>query len=153
MEKKLGCDACYREIYEYNVLTMQEPGKGIPENSDPRDYCVVVADDGKAYAISVNDDAYKRRIRKYENIPQDKEIETKVKPLSEMTGYFVTIDSYGEEYVYGEECMSLQSKWQQEIKDKLNEIIAKNGITTEDSNTKTAKQITKRTNEVNSKKQ
>lgn len=56
MEKVLGYDCDGIEIYEYRVLRAiwsNDIDIEELENADPRLYCTVVANDGKAYAISV----------------------------------------------------------------------------------------------------
>ena len=126
-EEKLGHDKDYWTIYEFNILSMVDRHRYKLNDCDPRDYCVVVADDGKAYAISVYDEAYARKIRAYENIPEGEEIPTVVKPISEMTNYFVLIDDDGDNILYGEESWFME-KDQKELKKKLNEIISKTPI-------------------------
>lgn len=141
IEEKLGHDKVYWSIYEFNILSMLDNHRYKLDNCDPRDYCAVVAYDGKAYAISINDEAYARKIRAYENIPEGEEIPTVVKPISEMTNYFVLLDDYGENFVYGEESMWMSSE-QKKLKEKLNSILLKQS-TAIDNNSEGAKVLVK----------
>ena len=88
------------------------------EDADPREYCAVIADDGNAYAISVHDNWYSDLIRKRENILNDENIKTIVKPISEMINYelAMTQGANGLEYRY-------YDFDHQELKNKLNKIL------------------------------
>ncbi len=90
MDDILGYDCDGKEIYEYRILrAIWSNDIDIEElvDADPRQYCALIGDDGKAYAISVFDNWHKDLIRKRENIKDDEEISTIVKPISEMVNY------------------------------------------------------------------
>lgn len=90
MEKVLGYDCDGREIYEYRILRSifsNDIDIEDLEDADPRMYCAVVANDGKAYAISVFDWWNKALIRKRENIKENEEIPIIIKSIDEMENY------------------------------------------------------------------
>lgn len=77
MEKVLGYDCDGREIYEYRILRAifsNDIDIEELEDADPRMYCAVIGNDGKAYAISVLDWWHKDLIIKREKLNEDKEI-------------------------------------------------------------------------------
>jgi len=84
----LGHDCDGREIYEGDVLAdMWRTFKETKDLEDPRLYYVVVADDGKAYAISINDNVYASEIRNKEHIPDNEDIPQLIKPINTMEYY------------------------------------------------------------------
>ena len=114
----LGYDCDGQEIYEYRILrgifTNDIPISDLPF-TDPRIYCAVVADDGRAYAISVYDWYFKEEIRAFENIGEDEEIPTIIKPISEMEDYEISFHFGWEEWYYDLD--------KEELKDKLNSLL------------------------------
>lgn len=87
-DEVLGHDCDGREIYEGDVLAdMWRTFKETEDLEDPRLYYVVVADDGKAYAISINDNVYASEIRNKEHIPDNEDIPQLIKPINTM-GYY-----------------------------------------------------------------
>lgn len=123
MDEVLGYDCNGNEIYEFMILGgiwTNDIDISELEDTDPRQYCAVVADDGKAYAISVFDHWNKELIRERENIPDDEEIPTIIKPISEMEGYEITVwcGAYGLEDRYYDLCTD-------ELKNKLNKMLGK----------------------------
>ena len=124
----LGYDCDGKEIEEFRVLrAIWSNDFDIDEldNVDPRQYCAVVADDGKAYAISVYDHYDKDRIRKYENLKEDEDIPRKIKPISEMVNYEVA-ECYGNNALFYE--------YKDEIKSELNRLLKEKN--TKDKNMK-----------------
>lgn len=123
MNEILGYDCNGNEIYEFMILGgiwTNDIDISELEDTDPRQYCAVVAEDGKAYAISVFDHWNKELIRERENIPDDEEIPTIIKPISEMEGYEITVwcGAYGLEARYYDLCTD-------ELKNKLNKMLGK----------------------------
>lgn len=123
MNEILGYDCNGNEIYEFMILGgiwTNDIDISELEDTDPRQYCAVVAEDGKAYAISVFDHWNKELIRERENIPDDEEIPTIIKPISEMEGYEITVwcGAYGLEDRYYDLCTD-------ELKNKLNKMLGK----------------------------
>lgn len=103
MEKVLGYDCDGREIYEYRILRAifsNDIDIEDLEDADPRMYCAVVANDGKAYAISVFDWWNKALIRKRENIKENKEIPLIIKTIDEMKNYELAMCDGGEKEFY-----------------------------------------------------
>ncbi len=84
----LGYDCDHNEIYEGDILTdMWAATENIEDLEDPRMYCAVVADDGKAYAISICDRDRASAIRNKEYIPDDEDIPQLIKPINTMQNY------------------------------------------------------------------
>ena len=84
----LGYDVDDREIYEGDLLAdMWVNFTKTEDLEDPRRYCAVVADDGKAYAISIQDTIYAVEIRNKENIPDNEDIPQLIKPINTMEHY------------------------------------------------------------------
>ncbi|MBO4292898.1 MAG: hypothetical protein J5881_00700 [Clostridia bacterium] len=103
MEKVLGYDCDGREIYEYRILRAifsNDIDIEDLEDADPRMYCAVVANDGKAYAISVFDWWNKALIRKRENIKENEEIPIIIKSIDEMKNYELAMCDGGEKEFY-----------------------------------------------------
>ena len=95
MDEILGYDCDGYEIYEFMILRAiwsNDIDINLLEDSDPRQYCAIIGEDGNAYAISVYDWWYKELIRKRENIPDDEEIPVIVKPISAMQNYECAVD-------------------------------------------------------------
>ena len=104
MEKVLGYDCDGREIYEYRILRAifsNDIDIEDLEDADPRMYCAVVANDGKAYAISVFDWWNKALIRKRENIKENEVIPIIIKSIDEMKNYELAMcDGDEKEFYY-----------------------------------------------------
>ena len=119
MNDILGYDCDGNEIYEYRILrAIWSNDIDIKElkDADPRQYCAIYADDGKAYAISVYDWWNKDLIRKRENIVNDEEIPVIIKPIEEMVNYEVATCN-------GNDFSFYYSLDRNEIKRKLNNIL------------------------------
>lgn len=96
MNDVLGYDCDGEEIEEYRILRFpfsayienleEEPGV------DPRFYCPVRTNDGKSYLISVYDDWFCNRIRRYEKIGETEGIPIKIKNIEEAVHYEVAFD-------------------------------------------------------------
>lgn len=87
-DEVLGHDCDGREIYEGDVLAdMWRTFNETEDLEDSRLYCAVVADDGKAYAISINDNVYASEIRNKEHIPDNEDIPQLIKPINTMQWY------------------------------------------------------------------
>ena len=122
MEKVLGYDCDGREIYEYRILRAifsNDIDIEELEDADPRMYCAVIGNDGKAYAISVLDWWHKDLIIKREKLNEDKEIPVIVKPIKEMENYELAMSDGGKEEFYYDFNRN-------ELKDRLNNIIKNN---------------------------
>lgn len=121
MNDCLGYDCDGNEIYEYRILR-DVWSNDIPieelDGADPRFYCALVGEDGKAYAISVYDWNNKELIRKRENIIEE-EIPVIVKPIEEMKNYEVAMSDGGNEKFY-------YSFDRDELKEQLNNYLKKN---------------------------
>ncbi len=121
MNDCLGYDCDGNEIYEYRILRAVW-SNDIPieelNGADPRFYCAIVGEDGKAYAISVYDWYNKDLIRKRENIIEE-EIPVIVKPIEEMKNYEVAMSDGGNEKFY-------YSFDRDELKEQLNNYLKKN---------------------------
>ena len=116
----LGYDCDHNEIYEFMILrAIWSNDIDIEDlkDEDPRQYCAVIANDGKAYAISVFDIQYSKLIRERENIPDDQEIPTIVRPISDMEGYELATCRNGEKTLYYDFPLV--------VKKDLNDILAK----------------------------
>lgn len=118
MNKVLGNDCNGKEIYEYSIL-IAELSNDIDiedlKNADPRHYCALVAEDGKAYAISVYDWWNNELIRERENLKRDQEIPVIIKPISEMKKYECALKNDDKEFYYDSD--------DKELKHQLNKII------------------------------
>ena len=117
----LGYDCDGNAIYEYRILrAIWSNDIDIEElvDADPRQYCAVVGEDGKSYAISVYDWWNKELIKERENITEE-EIPVIVKSIEEMVNYEVATCNGGEDEFY-------YSFNRQELKDKLNNILKEN---------------------------
>lgn len=122
MDDILGYDCDGKEIYEYRILRAiwsNDVDIEKLEESDPRQYCAIIANDGNAYAISVYDWWNKDLIRKREGIDYSEDIPIIVKPISDMENYEVAECSDGE-FFY--------SLDRDELKEQLNAIIKKNKL-------------------------
>ena len=122
MEKVLGYDCDGREIYEYRILRAifsNDIDIEELEDADPRMYCAVIGNDGKAYAISVLDWWHKDLIIKREKLNENKEIPVIVKPIKEMENYELAMSDGGEEEFY-------YDFNRDELKNRLNSIIKSN---------------------------
>jgi hypothetical protein len=120
MSKVLGYDCDGKEIYEYRILrAIWSNDIDIEElpDSDPRQYCALIAEDGNAYAISVYDWWNKDLIIERENRKPDSEIPIIIKPISEMVNYECAVDSNGNEFYYDLD--------KDKIKKKLNTLLEK----------------------------
>ena len=121
MNDCLGYDCDGNEIYEYRILRAVW-SNDIPieelDGADPRFYCAIVGEDGKAYAISVYDWNDKELIRKRENIIEE-EIPVVVKSIEEMKNYEVAMSDGGNEEFY-------YSFDRDELKEQLNNYLKKN---------------------------
>ena len=99
----LGLDCNGNEIDEFRVLKAKwanEIDIKDLKTSDPRQYCAVKAEDGKAYAISVFDWWSMKLIRERENRNFDEEIPVVVKPIEEMENYELALNTYQSEFYY-----------------------------------------------------
>lgn len=85
----LGYDCDDKEIYEGAILVdmWALSVEDIEDLEDPRMYCAVVADDGKAYAVSICDTIRSKAIRKKECIPIKEDIPQLIKPINTMEYY------------------------------------------------------------------
>ena len=120
MDDVLGYDCDGTPIYEYRILRAifaNDFDISDLEDADPRQYCAVVADDGKAYAISVYDWWYKDLVRERENLDPNEEIPIIVKPISEMEYYECAVDCYKDPFEYELD--------RNELKKQLNSILGK----------------------------
>ncbi len=121
MDEILGYDCDGNEIYEYMILhAIWANDIDIEElkDADPREYCAVLANDGNAYAISVNDFKNGILIEKREHLNANEEIPVIVKPISEMENYEIaTCNGVQREL---DSCLGRLS-----LKDQLNMIIYK----------------------------
>ena len=118
----LGYDCDGVEIDEYRVLRAIWSNLidiKLLEGADPRQYCALVADDGKAYAISVYDWHDKEAIRKYEGLKDGEEIPVIIKPIEEMENYEVAVCNGGEDAFY-------YDLDRIELKKELNRLVRKN---------------------------
>jgi len=118
MQDCLGYDCDGNEIYDYRILrAIWSNDIDIDElkNADPRQYCAILGDDGKAYAISVCDWWNKELIKKRENIVEG-EIPIIVKTIDEMVNYEVAMSDGGKEDFY-------YPFDRNELKEKLNRIL------------------------------
>lgn len=97
----LGYDCDENPIKEYMILkAIWSNDMPIEElkHADAREYCAVVADDGKAYAVSVYDEKSQDLIREREHIPEYEEIPTIIRSIKEMGNYELSIDHGKGEY-------------------------------------------------------
>ena len=118
----LGYDHDEREIYEYSVLRAiwsNDIDIAELEDADPRQYCALIAEDGKAYAISVFDSWNEKLIREREHI-EKAEIPTIVKPIEDMTHYELAYH-----YDYNGLNFFTYDFDHKELKEKLNTILRK----------------------------
>lgn len=118
----LGYDCDGVEIEEFRVLRAiwsNDIDIEDLEEADPRHYCAVVGDDGKAYAISVFDWWYPKLIRERENLSEDDVIPVVVKPIEAMVDYEVAVCNDGEDAFY-------YDLDRNKLKKDLNKIIKKN---------------------------
>lgn len=94
----LGYDCNNNEIKEFRLVKEKNIKESIAiENV--RTYCVVIAEDEKPYAISVDDIYFERIIRQIEEIPEDEEIPVVVNKIEEMKDY-EGIVNYCEEPIF-----------------------------------------------------
>ena len=123
MNDAIGHDCDGNEIYEYMILRaiwsndidIEKMG-----DADPRQYCALVADDGKAYAMSVYDWWYADLIKEREHIDFDDNynIPVVIKPIEEMVNYEIAICNFkGEPEVFYYEYNRA------ELKNKLNNLL------------------------------
>lgn len=93
-EEVLGYDVDNQEIYEGAILVdMWAATEKVEDLPDPRMYCAVVADDGKAYAISINDITRASEIRKKECISDDEDVPQLIKTINAMEYYEIYYSS------------------------------------------------------------
>lgn len=120
MNEVIGYDCDGNEIYEYMILRAiwsNDIDVVELENADPRQYCALVASDGKAYAMSVYDFWNPDLIKKREHIDFDDiySIPVVIKPIEEMANYEIAIcNSHGQPEVFYYEYN------RDELKNKLN---------------------------------
>jgi len=116
--KVLGLDCNGNEIDEFRVLKAKWANdidiKDL-KTSDPRQYCAVKAEDGKAYAISVFDWWSMKLIRERENRSFDEDIPVLIKPIEEMKNYELALNTYESEFYYNFD--------RDKLKRELNEIL------------------------------
>lgn len=87
-DEVLGYDCDNREIYEGSIcVDMWAATENIEDLQDPRMYCAVVADDGKAYAISICDENRASAIRNKEYIPDEEDVPQLIKTINAMEYY------------------------------------------------------------------
>ena len=126
LDDVLGYDCDGNEIYEYRIMRAifaNDVDILQLDGADPRQYCALVANDGKAYAISVYDWWYKDLIREREGLKPNENIPIIVKPIDEMINYECAIDAYGDEFVYSLDRKALKKELNQIIIGKLDESI------------------------------
>lgn len=133
MEEVLGYDCDENEIYEFRIL--RSPFSADIENwdeepnVDPRFYCAILGSDNKYYAISVYDDYNSEYIRKFEQINDEEDIPTIVKPISDMSYYEVTFQGINNnEWYYDRDRGQLQNKLNNILNNKVicTKIMSKN---------------------------
>lgn len=120
MDKLLGYDCDGNEIYEYRILRAifsNDISIEQLEDADARQYCAVMGNDEKVYAISVYDWWNKELIRARENISEE-EVPIIVRPIDEMINYEVAMCNGGQKEFY-------YDLDRNELKDKLNMILEK----------------------------
>jgi len=111
----LGYDCDGNEISEFRILRFPfsadiENWNEVP-NVDPRFYCLVRSFNGETLAVSVYDDWFRDRIRKYEQLSTNDDIPTLIKSVSEMKGYEVAFDGItGNEWYYDRNKDELRKK-------------------------------------------
>lgn len=114
----LGLDCNGNAIDEFRVLKAKWANdidiKDL-KTSDPRQYCAVKAEDGKAYAISVFDWWSMKLIRERENRSFDEDIPVVVKPIEEMENYELALNTYQSEFYYNFD--------REKLKETLNKIV------------------------------
>ena len=121
----LGYDCDHQGIEEFRILRAiwaNDVDIEELEDADPRQYCAVIAEDGKAYAISVWDRDYKKLIREREHIPEDEDIPIIVKPISAMINYEVAFGNGGETQLFYDDYA------REKLKETLNNILKSNPI-------------------------
>ena len=119
MNEVLGYDCDDNEIYEYRILRAiwaNDIDIEMLYDEDPRHYCAVVAEDGKAYAISVYDWWHQDLIRQREGIGKNHKIPTVVKPFEDMINYEVATCNNGEDAFF-------YTLNKEDLKNKLNELL------------------------------
>lgn len=91
----LGYDVYNQEICEGDILVSDRWSliNKIEDLEDPRMYCAVVADDGKAYAISINDSTRASEIHKKECIPTEEDVPQLIKTIHAMEYYEIYYSS------------------------------------------------------------
>jgi len=109
----LGYDCDGNEIEEFRILrfpfSMEIENWDEEPNVDPRFYCLVKSSSGEAFAVSVYDDSFPNRIRKYEQLNENDNIPMLVKPVSEMLHYEVAFCGIsGNEWYYDRNKAQLQ---------------------------------------------
>ncbi len=118
-EDILGRDCDENAIYEFCILHAiwaNDVDIEDLEDADPREYCAVVAEDGKAYAISIDDHNHTKLIREREHIPEGYEIPTLIKPINAMQRYELSSRGmYDGDY--------------EELREKLNMMLKKQPLT------------------------
>lgn len=117
MNEVLGYDCDGEEVKEYRILRF--PFSAYIENweeqpvVDPRFYCPVRVNDGKVYLISVYDDWFRDRIRRYEKLGGTEIIPIKIKSIEEAKHYEVAFDGITKkEWYYDRDRENLKEKLQ-----------------------------------------
>lgn len=103
MEKVLGYDCDKTELYEFDIVrTIFYSDINFNETTDvdPRQYCVVVGEDGKAYLFSVLDHWEKVAINRYEGRDDYAEVPLKILPIEEAHNYEVAYDCDSNRFTY-----------------------------------------------------
>lgn len=103
MERVLGYDCDGNELYQFDIVRAifySDIDFSKTTNVDPRQYCVVVGEDGKAYLFSVLDHWEKVAINRYEGRGDYDKIPLKILPIEDAHEYELAHDCDDNRFTY-----------------------------------------------------
>lgn len=101
--KVLGYDCDGNELEEFDIVRpIWFSDINFEENTDvnPRQYCVVVGEDGKTYLMSVLDHWYKKQINKFEGRDEFSSVPIKILPIEQACEFEIGYDSDNNRFTY-----------------------------------------------------
>ncbi len=99
----LGYDCDGNELEEFDIIRpiwFSETDFDIATDVNPRQYCVVVGEDGKSYLMSVLDHWYKKQINKFEGREEFDKVPIKILPIERACEFEIGYDSDENRFTY-----------------------------------------------------
>lgn len=101
--KVLGYDCDGNELEEFDIVRpiwFAETDFDVATDVNPRQYCVVVGEDGKTYLMSVLDHWYKQQINRFEGRNEFDKVPIKILPIEKSSEFEVGYDSDENRFTY-----------------------------------------------------